>query len=104
VILKDLQIRVADCCSGDGPGAGAKFYEDHVMRIDYVPLLPSTTRQTSDHENGGAERERERLTEEEAGEADDIDYYAPIKGCKRNLQIEGRRKLNLGLPLQHLIK
>lgn len=76
VILKDLQIHVSDC-SSDSKG----FYEDQVMKIEYVPLHAKNWEET-----------KEPVNVEDPDEFDDIDYYAPIKGSKRGIEIQGPSK------------
>jgi hypothetical protein len=73
VILKDLQINVTDCISKN------KFYEDHIMRVEYIPIYKPTD-DSGDVKSSGSETS---LGEEE----DHTDYYAPIKGHKRHLEI-----------------
>lgn len=69
MILKDLRIKIADMTSDK--------FSDHVLQVDYVKLLPASD-ETVDKSSS---------SEESVVEEDDIDYYAPIKGCKRNLDI-----------------
>jgi len=34
VVLKDLEVKVVNAESDEG----AKFFEDHILRVDYIPL------------------------------------------------------------------
>lgn len=72
MILKDLKIKVADMCS--------EGFGDHIMQVDYVKLYPTAISKDEP-------TERSSSSEESVIEEDDTDYYAPIKGCKRNLEI-----------------
>lgn len=74
--MKDLQILTTDCTEE------ASYYEDHVMRIDYVPLLADQS-VSNDTEDTNSEFNNINFQEE-----DNVDYYANAKGLKRTLEGE----------------
>ncbi|ODM99911.1 Ribonuclease Z, mitochondrial [Orchesella cincta] len=70
VVLNNLKIKVANTT---GTGFG-----DHIMQVDYVKLHPSRTEDST---------EKSSSSEESLVDEDETDYYQPIKGCKRQLEI-----------------
>ncbi|CAG7725545.1 unnamed protein product [Allacma fusca] len=76
IILKNLHIRAADCLDN-------QFYEDHVMRIEYVPIYPNSVDSNESPGSGSSDGDSIELDPEELN----IDYYKPMKGFKRQLDI-----------------
>ncbi|CAL8095069.1 unnamed protein product [Orchesella dallaii] len=77
VVLNNLKVKVADT-------TGTSF-GDHILQVDYVKLYPSLTEDST---------EKSSSSEESLIDEDETDYYTPIKGCKRQLEItqEGEQK------------
>uniref|UniRef100_A0A1B0CS85 ribonuclease Z n=1 Tax=Lutzomyia longipalpis TaxID=7200 RepID=A0A1B0CS85_LUTLO len=66
VVLRDLKVHAIECES-------SLFYEDNVMRVDYVPLIPK-----------GRPEMCESIEAPEAMNIDETDYYSHEKGANVN--------------------
>uniref|UniRef100_A0A7G3AR59 Zinc phosphodiesterase ELAC protein 2 n=1 Tax=Lutzomyia longipalpis TaxID=7200 RepID=A0A7G3AR59_LUTLO len=66
VVLRDLKVHAIECES-------SLFYEDNVMRVDYVPLIPK-----------GRSEMCESIEMPEAMNVDETDYYSHEKGSNMN--------------------
>ncbi|GAB0087583.1 Ribonuclease Z [Sergentomyia squamirostris] len=64
VVLRELKVNAIECESGD-------FYEDNVMRIDYIPLIPKNRPRKIDS----------NIWQDTLND-DDTDYYSHEKGFK----------------------
>ncbi|CAG7716278.1 unnamed protein product [Allacma fusca] len=76
IILKNLHIKAADCLNN-------QFYEDHVMKIEYVPIYPNSVDSDESPGNGSSDWDSIELDPEDLN----IDYYKPIKGFKRKMDV-----------------
>ena len=74
--MKNLHITAANCLDN-------KYMEDHVMRVEYIPLYPQTQESPSSKGSNSSSSECNSLPEE-----DDIDYHPPLPGSKKQLEIE----------------
>ncbi|CAG7701988.1 unnamed protein product [Allacma fusca] len=93
IVLKNLHIRAADCLNN-------QFYEDHVMKIEYVPIHPNSVDSNESPGNGSSDGDSIELDPEDLN----IDYYKPMKGFKRQLDITVDSQDAAGNPFDPSVK